>query len=748
MNLKDIRDAMYAQADWGPKTSPAADERMNKFINRAYNLISLEAPFLFFEDILRFATEPDIIPDSTVNTITFSAEHLASGITTANSWVAGQDNAGVSGVINWPTDRSWDGRVIEIKDNDNVWHRNIIRTVYKQPATPAVPAVPAVPGVQAKATITVELHQLNAFTAVGDKITLGGLSVPPTSLDLTAKAGHPVSGEPAWRNSNNGTLTADAIAGLPAPPPLGPHGGFNDPAGPFVPFVTAVSNVMVVTLTAVPLGTLGNPFTLTFTNADPSSAGALTVTNFSGGVDAVPEIPEIPEVPGATVISFWMPWDTVNFGAGPFEYRIYTEEYPLPDDIIEVRSTRLWKTNNSWPLQVLGQDDAERQNILDKHTDLAKGIPRVLFRRTHYQMPAPAVAPFVEPYLEPAEGQDIGVGWRGPAPAGTFEYKITYCWGARDIWFRNPGPHHWGANAIDPINGSGVAWDAINGNEQWGQQRYREPRWESAPSPISAKVSTTNSDHGGVGLGARLTLPNIEYIQGFYWNLIAKDSFPPSLIPPARDNVGFERAHAQKSGWFTRIYRRRVATNFDLYNALGDPTGPDPSIGVSAGGQQILHKIEEDNSFYLLAEIHIDPLNQGFFMDDGQLLPDYHRRLRDTHGYMNIALYPVPNKRYEIEVRCVRRPLELENDSDAPYIHAEACDILVDRALQLLYESEGNASMMGFAKQRYERNLLTLSKRYGDLRPSAVPVLKRLSRASPGYRTSIRYRQWWNTPTS
>jgi len=725
MNLKDIRDAMYAQADWGPKTSPAADTRMNKFINRAYNLISLEAPFLFFEDILRFATEPDVVPDRSVNTITFSAESLASGITTANSWVAGQDNAGVSGVITWPTDRSWDGRVIEIKDNDNVWHRNIIRTIYKQPAIPLVPAV------QALAAITLTLDQGLAQTRPGDIIEVGGAPL------LCVLGGANVN---EFRDVTDPLILASGIMGTG----VADAGGFNDPNGSFTGICTAVALGPAVTLTAVPIGTLGNAITTAFVETfPPLPSPAVVITAFLGGVDA------IPEVPGSTVISFWMPWDTVNFGAGPFEYRIYTEEYPLPDDIIEVRSTRLWKTNNSWPLQVLGQDDAERQNILDKHTDLAKGIPRVLFRRTHYQMPAPSVAPFVEQYREEGEPPSIiGVGWRGPAPAGTFEYKITYCWGARDIWFRNPGPHHWGANAIDPINGSGVAWDAINGNEQWGQQRYREPRWESAPSPISAKVSTTNAEHGTVGFASRLTLPNIEYIQGFYWNLIAKDSLPPSLIPPARDNVAFERAHAQKSGWFTRIYRRRVATDFTDYQLLGAPVGVDPSIGVHAAGQQTLHKIEEDNSFYLLAEIHIDPLNEGYFMDDGQLLPDYHRRLRDTHGYMNIALYPVPNKRYEIEVRCVRRPLELENDSDAPYIHAEACDILVDRSLQLLYESEGNASMMGFAKQRYERNLLTLSKRYGDLRPSAVPVLKRLSRASPGYRTSIRYRQWWNTPTS
>ena len=715
---------MYAQADWGPKTSPAADERMNKFINRAYNLISLEAPFLFFEDIVRFATEPDAIAVTGTDTITFATNPDAA-VPFPNSWVVFQTNAGATSQLDWPTDRTWDGRVIGIQDADGVWHRNIIRTVWQDPDTPAVPAQPAV---QAVAAILVDLQQGLAHTTIGDTIVMG-----PGGETLTCVAGNPAAGQPAWRNSNSGANTCDGIAG----PPFSPTGtgGYNDSI--FGGLCTAVSNgITLVSLTAVPVGALGNTLTLT---ANTASLGALGVGNFSGGVDAQPAVPAIP---GKKYMSFWMPWDTDHFGPGPFNYRVYTEEYPLPDDIIEVRSTRLWKTNNSWPLQVLGQEDAERQNIIDRHTDLAKGIPRVIYRRKHYQMPAPAVPPDVELWSD----YTINRGWVGPDPAGTFEYKITYCWGARDIWFRNPGPHHWGFNAIDPVNTLGKAWDDTGAADKWGKQRYREPRWESAPSSVSAQISPSNwLDQGTHGKAVRLTLPNIEYIQGFFWKLLT-NSVPP--LNPLDPDVGnpFSRMHLDKSGWFVRVYRRRVATNFTNYDQLGAAANPG-TLGVATAAGPILHKIEEDNSFYLLSEVHIDQLNEGYFVDDGQLLPDYHRRIRDTHGYMQIGMYPVPNKKYEVEVRCVRRPVELTNDADAPYIQAEACDILVDRALQLLYESEGNASMMGYAKGRYERNLLTLSKRYGDLRPSAVPVLKRLSRASPGYRTSIRYRQWWNTAT-
>ena len=60
MNLKEIRTAMFAQADYSPSSSPEAISRVNSFINRAYNQLALEAPFLFFETELTMAVEPDV----------------------------------------------------------------------------------------------------------------------------------------------------------------------------------------------------------------------------------------------------------------------------------------------------------------------------------------------------------------------------------------------------------------------------------------------------------------------------------------------------------------------------------------------------------------------------------------------------------------------------------------------------------------------------------------------------------------
>ena len=61
MNLVEIRKAMFAQADWSPNQSPEAIARVDGFINRAYNQLSLEAPYLFFEDTRQYVEDRPIV---------------------------------------------------------------------------------------------------------------------------------------------------------------------------------------------------------------------------------------------------------------------------------------------------------------------------------------------------------------------------------------------------------------------------------------------------------------------------------------------------------------------------------------------------------------------------------------------------------------------------------------------------------------------------------------------------------------
>ena len=119
-------------------------------------------------------------------------------------------------------------------------------------------------------------------------------------------------------------------------------------------------------------------------------------------------------------------------------------------------------------------------------------------------------------------------------------------------------------------------------------------------------------------------------------------------------------------------------------------------------------------------------------------LPDRSRRLRDIHGYQTMQFYPKPDKRYSAEIRAVVRPQELSANTDTPLIHAEAINVLLERAMVYLYENMGNPSLSQLSNLKYTEALLTLSKRYGDLRPPAVPVLRSMTRAS-GSRIARRW---------
>lgn len=598
MNLKDIRNALFSQTDWAPTQSAEAVARLDGFINRAYNDVCLEAPFMFFESRVKFATQPDAVPtlDNDTISLTVFDETAPMVPNEQNPWVFQRDlPIGTPDALVWQVDRSWDGRTLEIDVPDPstgkiTTYRNIIRAVYKN--------------------------------------SLG------------------------------------------------------------------VGELEVYRLTVV------------------------------------------------------TPWPYHKFGTGPFKYRIYTAKYYLPDDVVQVRSMRLWHQNRNWPLDVIGQEDAETYSFADTPRVAAHGLPRTIFRREHFQLPGPAVPPDAGyPALEP------GHKWLGPEPAGTFEYVITYCWGKRDIMLRNPtmGYHLGYADQWENVQPEGGFPGFFTDPAQpidASQSRFREPLWESSPSPVSAQVTTLNAIEGEGPVftpspAIRLTLPNIEYMQGF--QALGAQRFDDGGGPAA---TLWRRKNWRESGWWVRIYRRRVAEDFNNYAALATSIGPT-GVGTQDGGAAVagLVKLDLPKAFFLLAEYRIDEFNSGIFIDNGRILPDYHRRLREIHGYQAIQFYPYPDDRYEVDVRCVRRPPKLVDDQDAPLVHAEAVDLIIHRALMFLYENMGNPQMAELSRSRYQENLFTLSKRYGDLRPPAVPTLRRFSRARSGWDQRGQLRRWWTVKT-
>ena len=516
MDLGEIRSGMFSQADWSPKQSQDAIDRANQFINRAYFQIAQEAPFLFFESRLGFATIADSDPDTAaIRDATGNPAHAADTISTVtlDSWVLKRDlPTTTAGITVWDVSGRWRGRDILITAPDGIRHRRKIRDV--------------------------------------------------------------------WTTAN------------------------------------------------------------------------------------------------VQYISLYRPW--ANSSDTLMTWRIYTEDYYLPDDVMEVTSLRLFEKNQNWPLDILGQMEAEQLSLVDVPDSVAEGVPRVAFRRPNWQIESPTTAPVTT----------VQGAWQGPEPAGEFEYCFTYCWGYRDSDFRDFGPEGpYGAAQASPSR--------------------LEPLWESSPSPVSSAIALNDDTNGRIVLG----LPDIDYMQGF-----GRTADP----------------RYRHSGWRKRIYRRRKTVNTANYISL--------PVQLNGAIDQ-----ETPDAFFLLADI---AGWQTALSDDGSILPDYHRRLREVNGYQALRMYPRPNKRYQVDIRCIRRPMPLKDDSDAPLVHPDAMNLVLYRSIASLYEAQGSIDLADRALIRYNDLLFTLTKRYGDLRYPGQLLMKKPARAGKIANTRRAWRRWYNLPTS
>lgn len=430
-------------------------------------------------------------------------------------------------------------------------------------------------------------------------------------------------------------------------------------------------------------------------------------------------------------------WDEITY-----KYRVYTEEYYFPDDMIKAHSIVINDDQRSYPVDIILQEEAEQFSLTD-HFEMASGIPSVAYRRSHFQLPAPNTAPLVRDtqFME-------NMFWRGPEPAGKFSYMVTYCVGARDLYNRNPGPGMFDENYTNNLYQNdglvptfvptlpGAVVSPIYPNAAVSN-RFREPLWESAPSPISTEITVALGE-GGVGSAVLVQVPNIAFMLG----MLGKGTYFGITNPSP-----FKRMFADHCGVHVRIYRRRHTQDWDEYQFLTESAvrgAVYTSLVVGPSGPA--GHIEISDAYYLLAEVQVTDANRGLFIDDGQMHPDYNRRLRDVHGYQSMGLYPVPSRKYDFKIRCLRRPPKLVDDQDAPLVHAEACNALIDLAASYWYEAEGVPEMAQRMRERYDRGIFDLKKRYGNLQSQANPHLKRLSRAKAGFRRTRPLRKWWTLP--
>ncbi len=394
---------------------------------------------------------------------------------------------------------------------------------------------------------------------------------------------------------------------------------------------------------------------------------------------------------------------TLNLVAdtGPFRFRIFHPYVWLPDDLIQIKSMRVMGRGEG-RLKVLDQDDVERMALDDYGYTQESGPPRCVYRRGNFQLPTPSTACTISTATEAG----LTRKWQGPLPYGSFKFYWTLTWGKRDYDHSAQG-----RGTIDQtgLAQSFVEYDNENNyeasadiaNRVWADNRLREPLFESAPSPVSALATVADPGANNQVDAIVLTFPNVAFQQGF-------------LFTGENSSGAFSRIADAHSGWHIRIYAQRVSTEIGAGYATLDTETSSQNIPT-------LHALENDDAAYLLAEFRPDALNECRFVVDGGILPDRSRRLRDVHGYQAIAFHPVPDDRYEIEARVVRRPPLLVNDTDVPRLDPACNEAIVLYAASLNYERMKDPAASDRMLRLYKDALGVIGRRYADLRPPAQP---------------------------
>ena len=210
-----------------------------------------------------------------------------------------------------------------------------------------------------------------------------------------------------------------------------------------------------------------------------------------------------------------------------------------------------------------------------------------------------------------------------------------------------------------------------------GNSNRREPKLLSALSPIS---SVATAVYGASGI--KLSFPDINYMLGY--------GSPGSLIDIAR---------YQHSGIKTRIYRRRLT--FDI----------DASV----------RSVSAPNRFFLLAEIH------GYtttFSDLGTNVPDFRTPWIPHVMHRAIGIYPRPDSRFEMRLRCKIQPPELRDDNDYPLTEPAAIDMLISRAMYYALRRKKDYKGAQMEEKQYYSIVSSSNDEWSNLESDDVPTRK------------------------
>lgn len=209
-----------------------------------------------------------------------------------------------------------------------------------------------------------------------------------------------------------------------------------------------------------------------------------------------------------------------------------------------------------------------------------------------------------------------------------------------------------------------------------------DPQWESSPSPVSASISPTLLQT------VLISLPNIDWELGF-------------------DVVGtLRKTH---SGLRKRIYRRRYTVGAGTVTALESP-----------------------EVFQFLAEVDGATLT---YTDTGADIPGYFRRLPEVHGYYTWKATPLQDKRYEVDLRVLRRPRSLANDYDAPKISVECIDALIMLGCYYFAQLDSDPENT----TRYEQEAIRMIQLYRGRHGNPVISVEAIPWSSSAWGTNRHY---------
>ena len=391
----------------------------------------------------------------------------------------------------------------------------------------------------------------------------------------------------------------------------------------------------------------------------------IDITDSSGNPHSFKIQDLVKTTPGGNVlwkIYLSRPW--FNLTDTNLKAQVYTYEYPYPADTIRVRRVIIDPEGNASDVQFSSFPDAHASRRIQNGWK-EKGTPLVSARGDYFQLEPPHYVPAVS--TAPGAADPSGIyqfqrqwgydgSWVPPAAnslvenrqyglGGQFSYVVAHVWGRRI-----------------PANDYSYART---------QEGNLLPFYISAHSKPSAKVSTK---WGAAAI--QITTPDLDYVYG-YTNKSTLESYHHNGV----EKWIFRARHTEDQ----TLQASTPAHNGSLH------TGP----------------VEVDDVYYLWK---IVPGYETVTFDVGDQDPvDRRFQLIDSAGHNHIRFDYLPSEDDDVLMSVIRRPHELNYDTDVPRLPPECMEALISLVCSYVAgERDGSAERVSMYKKMYEMELRKL----------------------------------------